>query len=101
MKKRILHSGKWVVLGEGGLFAAGDTLEWRNKKSAVSAIFAHLDDPGKVPMVRKMSAGEYVYFPKNKVTGRYESDTYRILRLTKALAKEHALNWKDQTDQAE
>lgn len=98
MKKRLLHSGEWVVVSDTGLYTEGSTIAWPNKKSAVDAISTHLLDPSPSPMIRRMAAGEYIYFPKNYRTGRYEKTTYSIIKLTKNSAQKYTQQLQAQSE---
>ena len=80
----VISVNEWVAVSESGIWLSvfeDDKASWKTKRELLGDISdANLDATRKV---KRISAGEYSYIPKNCDTGRYDyGSAYSLVKLT-------------------
>lgn len=72
--------GDWVVITEDGLWAM-DSYTFKTKAQAIDDVSCATLDPRGTPKVKRLSKGDYLYYPKDVDYGTF-GDSYNIKRIT-------------------
>lgn len=76
----IIKVGCWVVLTEDGLWAM-DSYTFKTKKDAIWEVASATLDPRPTPKVKRLSEGNYLYYPKDIDYGSY-GNCYSIVKVS-------------------
>lgn len=79
-QKPAIHIGDWVVVTEDGLWAMGD-YTFKTKAQAIEDVSCATLDSRRTPKVKRLSKGDYVYYPKDVDFGTF-GDSYNIKKVT-------------------